>query len=473
MWCLTASIPVLGTGGVGSNPTMLIKKVEKNAGSMKKLLIQVPYFASTNNYGKYFPHPLLLLNIFEKGDTLLDLNLECFKSKKEGVYSKLDSCVKYIATSEFEEVVLNLGEFPPDADKHDTFLYFLKKVNEAKIRVSIQGVYPTLNGGLDSDFVTTKKTDFDVSSVIIPNDLLGQYPKVDGLLRASMKISYGCPRRCSMCPVVPIYNQTYRFNDAEKSAKIVEHYYEQGVRYITFTDDNLAVNTKRFKEFLTLLLNKNLKGLKLLCQEGFEVNSLVDEELVYLLKALKFDDVKVGVENIKADFLTRIDKCYIDPSKIDSVIQNAEKYKLDIRFLFLFDKFQSEEDVLDNLRYFSKNRISKFRVNVLRKYHDTKYSCDLSPKLSPNELKRLQALAYASAFITERFKDDLFSVTFEEFLSRHGYSRSEDNIFGKFNLGFIGTSRFLCALAYLAELHYGCSVSIIKTSATSAKISRA
>jgi hypothetical protein len=421
---------------------------------MNKLLVQLPYTASTNKYPKYFPIPALLFKQANYGiDEIRDINLECYKQSDEFKTEKTVAIVEYIHKNyeKYSKIIVNMGDFPPDADKNEYFDLFLRLI---KKKVYIMGVYPTINKLEDKENYIVMPTDFDTRGMQFPKEFLMRYPSVGEKLRASMKITNGCPRLCSMCPAALIYKAHYQCNAVGDSINEIKCYYHMGVRFITFTDDNLSAH-KSFKEFLTRLKAENLKGMQYICQEGFEVTTLTDESIVKLLKELNFVDNKVGVENIKADFLKEINKCYRNPKLIDKIIENVRKHELEIRFIFLISESLSESDIMDNLFYFADNGISNFRINVIRPYKDSTYKVD-KVKTELKTLNKLKALAYSSGFFIEKFNINIFRTKLIDFVKEKGYTFIEDKhtFSGKINFGF-DSSHFINGLKYMIEQHYG------------------
>ena len=166
---------------------------------MKRLLVQLPYFASTNNYARYFPYPLNLMAIQKSGDILLDLNVKCFKKKKAEVYEILDIAAKVINrqyTKNSFEIILNCGDYPPDADKNELFDYFLEKIDSGNKNVTITGTY-AVNKNINKKNVNVRYPLYDWRKVLIPIEMIEKYPTVGDKLKVNLNFSFGCPRKCN------------------------------------------------------------------------------------------------------------------------------------------------------------------------------------------------------------------------------------------------------------------------------------
>ena len=226
-----------------------------------------------------------------------DVNLLCYKVKKADKYVILDKYIEKINSLEADEYIVQVGDYAPDGDKYEYFEYFLERVNKP---LKLIGPYCIFEHRIAKfPNVISKEVYVDTYGVMVSDEMLMQYPNADKVKRATMRISNGCPRSCKMCPVPVIHNQFYKLEPMAESLKMIQEYYDRGVRLITFIDDNMGVNINKFKEFLLSIKAMNLKGLKLLSLEGFEIFLFQDEEVCQLLKETKWIDIKTGMENIK------------------------------------------------------------------------------------------------------------------------------------------------------------------------------
>lgn len=428
----------------------------------KRLLIQMCYDASTNKYPISFPLPMLLLNIKQENDDLLDLILETRDMVKEAKLTRLAKLVDDINNRlhTYDEIIVNMGEYPADADRYFYFEFFLGLLTKP---VSIMGTYAEINGEralqfnniIKGNIVNVLKTDFDIRTTFIPDYYLENYPKIGTKTRAVMKITWGCPQRCKMCPVPVMYDGKYKYDKVNDIVDRIVKLYERGVRFITFVDDNISTSDKRFVQVFKKVKSLNLKGLRYHSQEGFEVTAFANEEFCEIVSENTWEQVKLGVENIKADFLKKIGKYYFDPNDIDIALKNIVKYNIkNVRFFYLLGLDETEEDVLDNLRYFSKHHV-QLRTNIIRKYAGTKLNeMSWETNMSDHVMKRLKAMSYAISWLSF-YKVDLFEGnSFDKFITENGYTKTikDDVVYvtGRTKFGF-QTGRFKLAMKYMYE----------------------
>ncbi len=424
---------------------------------MSRLLIDLPYPADTNKYPKFFPHPLLLMKIKQPDDELLDYNLRCRGLGEASVKEELDR----LATSlenDVREVVVGCGHFPADADKNVWFDYFLRRLSRS---VLVTGIYPSVMPGrvgrLHSRH-TVLPTDWDIGDVVIPIEMLGEYPKVGKKLRASVRATRGCPRKCGMCPVWIIHRRKFEFWPVSKIIDRIKWYYDAGVRYITFIDDNLTVSPK-FDDMLEQLVGLDLRGMEYICQEGFEVTSFHRERMCCLLKQVRFVDMKMAIENVNEDVLRKIDKYYKEFAVVERALANIEKYGLEVGSYFLFGLERSEEDVLKNIRFIAEHALD-VRVNVVRTYEGgVVHDAQVDQKL----FKGYASLAYSASWYARALGVNIMARDAIDQLKKVGYeihmTKSRVLLEGKTDYWRM-TSRFVRGLKWMFSQVLGCDCSV-------------
>jgi radical SAM superfamily enzyme YgiQ (UPF0313 family) len=438
---------------------------------------------STSKYAIMFPYPMLLLKIKQEGDTILDLNFLSFEKTASEKEKIINECLSILENHNYDHIIVNVGEYAPDGHYSKWIEYFLKKV---KTPIEIMGPYvDTFKDNITlycNSLITKKrggnpdlqydllKTDYDISNVVIPMDMIEEYPKPGGKLKTNLKITYGCPRTCNMCPVYTIYKGKYEYKDIQGSLEIVKNYYDKGVRFFNFTDDNMSANVKKTKEFLSGLLKLNLKDAKFSNQEGFEVVAFLDDEFCKLLKEVKWIEPKVGVENIKDEFLKAIGKYYTSHDIVIQALSNITKYKLDVKFFFLMGYFQNNEDILDNIKFFVNNNLP-IRCNIIRKYEGNKMDEDLPILSTDIEMRHLKALAYSASWWKTTLKINIFSkddyVKYIEKYNitiRSGRDLNDDKITFNFDqaktyFGF-KTSKWITGMEYMIKNNLDLNVKI-------------
>lgn len=436
----------------------------------KRLLIQLPFDSNRNKLPQYFPYPMLLLNIKEDGDELVDLNLSLRGEKELVKMQAIQKFIDSINVKEYSSIIVNMGESSHDADRSKYFEFWMDR---AAFDYKIMGIYPTISRyKIIQKYPSAKiiPTDFYTDGVMIPIEMIKEYPIVKDKMKANLSITVGCPRTCKTCPVVPIHGKRYMTYNLDSAIEKILHYHYDGVRYITFTDDNISMNKKFFIHFLDRIIkereNKKLKGMRFFCAEGIEASVISDEEVCKRLVPAGFVDIKVMIENINPDFLKKINKQYLKPEMIESAIQNIKKYSLDARLILLIGLDETEEDILNNLKYVSKHKLP-VRANVIRPYDGV----DIQPtKVSEKVLENYRSLTQAIGWLGGELGIDLFEKdSLEQLIKNQNLKHSTVGemhvIEGKLNLGSITVGRCIRSIQYMLNERFNKEYKVINQDA--------
>lgn len=412
------------------------------------ILVQLPNNASTSKYPKTFPHPLNLMAFYNDGDEIMDLALDCYKKRKEEVFQILDDALSYLNTTETPTIIVNAGDFPPDAYYNEYYNYFFNGMTRPYVAI---GTYAKLFKEELSDRYS--HFSFNPEPPLYPKyDKIDykEYPTVGGKVKASIRASWGCPRKCSMCPVPPYFDGKYIYYDPLYIVEEIKFLYDKGIRYFTFVDDNLSYHDE-FVDLLLALRKLKLKGVQYHCQEGFDLGTF-DITRARLLKALKFDDIKIAFESTISRTTELINKNSINPESIQRTLDVIKETGLEVKAFMLLGLDETEEEILENLKFFAKNKMT-LRVNIVRDYNTTAMlDIKKSVKLDDKTLRGYKALAYASSFFVDTFNCNIFDTNPEDFVtSNPKYTYIGNELIGKTKFGF-QTSRFEKGIKYIFSM---------------------
>lgn len=433
-----------------------------------KLLVQALYDSSTNNYPRYFPNPLNLIMLANDNDVLLDFNLEAYKKNKEEKEEIVIRAAKIINESylKYEEIIINCGEYAPDGAFYDYFESLLDKI---KVKVSIVGSYPSVFPDRISkkypERIKIKEFDFNVNEAVLDTDLLKLYPEVDGLKKVNVKISNGCLRKCNFCPVHLIHKGKYTYFDIEQSLNLIKYYYNKGIRFFNFIDDNIGVSSK-FIDFLRRLKEENLKGAKFQVQEGFEVLIFKNKEICILLKENNFVDIKIGVENINEEVRKSLNKTFFSSNDLEIAMKNIQETNLDAKMFLLISSSQTSSEIMENVKYVLNYNLSA-RINILRAYENSKYFTEEKQSIiNDSELKEMKSLALALIWLNKEKKINVFNDrALQKLQLSMNLQITENNeeiiVIGNCNFGF-KTPYFVKALKYLLEMKKNCKLKTLQ-----------
>jgi DNA modification methylase len=369
------------------------------------------------------------MSIMSEQDQLIDLALLSFKKRKEEVFKLIDDLISDLHPD--DKVIVNAGDFPPDAAYNVYYDYFF---NGMTFPYEAMGTYIKVHGDrlkkrfkfMSTIEELTHKPDYHSINY-------NEYPTVDGKLRASIRASWGCPRRCAMCPVPTVFNNEYKYFDPINTANEIKKLYDQNVRYFTFIDDNLSAD-KQFIKLLLELRKLKLKGAKFHCQEGFDLGTF-DIKRARLIKKLNFDDVKIAFESIIPRTTNLINKSSINSISIQETVDIIKEVGLKVKAFMLLGLDETEEEVIENLSFFARNNMT-LRINIVREYHTLPKEI-IASRMDDKKLKSLKSLAYASSFYTEQFGLNLFDCGGKEFQEKTGLEFDYMNtLSGKTKYGF-------------------------------------
>jgi radical SAM superfamily enzyme YgiQ (UPF0313 family) len=207
-------------------------------------------------------------------------------------------------------------------------------------------------------------------------------------IRCTFRSSRGCPHNCTMCPVLQTYGKQVRRYSVEWTMNEIDILYNKyGVRQIGFLDDNLMYDRVMGKELLHQIIARQYKGLSLTFEEGLDVPTANDEELISLLKQAHFTHIKLGVESFNVETLKFINKPYKDPKLAWRAIELLQKYKLNpVCFICIGFPCDTEESIQHDVDILKKLKV-KLRVQILWAYPGIDYQ---GKGLPASTLKKLQ-----------------------------------------------------------------------------------
>lgn len=289
---------------------------------------------------KYYPQPYFLLAYAGKlkklGHTVELIDLFLNKASKQQISGN---------------VIVGTGEYAADVQ----YNYTLPKYQNAEYI----GMHSWFNK--------------NATNVILANELIGAepawelidfdaYPKPNNRKRACLRLSLGCPNKCSYCPVPMIFKGKYYKYDIDWAKRqISELYNNYRIKEFAITDDNLFADMRNGKELL-VWISENIKAHFFL-QEGIEIKHATDEEFCYLLKKSNFYDIRLGVETLESNVLKTINKPYHNADDISVATSNLRAAGFKKLKAFLIqglpgNNTQQEEDdikILTSLGYKIRN----------------------------------------------------------------------------------------------------------------------
>lgn len=146
----------------------------------------------------------------------------------------------------------------------------------------------------------------------------------------SVITSRGCPFNCHYCDH-SVFGYAYRLNSPEhviEELKMLKEKY--GINYISFEDDNFALNKERTIKICKMMIKENL-NLKWACE--LRVTS-VDEEMISWMKKAGCSIVYFGIESGDEEMLKFINKDQT-LEQVEKAIKICKKFNLKITGSFI------------------------------------------------------------------------------------------------------------------------------------------
>jgi hypothetical protein len=283
-------------------------------------------------------------------------------------------------------IIFNLGEATCMDYLYNyalTYLNNLRRMNP-KSNIYLTGYHAWLHKEKFKDFIMTTPHYFENDVIGKPNDetewhndwsvndwewMDRNVKSVTKGIRVTIRASRGCPHNCIMCPVKITYKKKIRRFSVCWVLEEIDHlYYNYGIRQIGFLDDNLFYNRKWGKQLLAEIISNKYKGLSLTFEEGLDVPTALDEELVEMMHRAGFTHMKLGVESFNPKTLKFINKPYQDPDMAIRAIRLLQKHKMNptcfICIGFPTDTYESIESTINKLIELKV----KLRVQILWAY---------------------------------------------------------------------------------------------------------
>lgn len=226
----------------------------------------------------------------------------------------------------------------------ETFIEMIRAYEQHRSLSDVRGIGYKENGKLV--FTEPRAKSFDLNLLPpLPYHLvdLGRFKlnasywgglfAADGESALSIETSRGCVYRCAYC-VHSAHRDKFRAMSAEKVVEGIAHIVRQGVKNVTFNDDNFFLDKKRARRVLSALVTENW-GLKIFVAVRSDcLNSMEDSDFL-LMKKAGICILSLGVESGCNRTLKRINKRETIEETFKAN-QRLAKYGINTWALFLY-----------------------------------------------------------------------------------------------------------------------------------------
>lgn len=185
-----------------------------------------------------------------------------------------------------------------------------------------------------------------------------------------VETSRGCTMTCNFCSMNRMYGRTFRTYSFERVMQDLANAKKNGARYITFSDDNITLNVKRFESLCDAIVAAGHNDLRYIVQAS-TAGIASSPTLARKMALAGIQIVFLGIENVSERNLKLMNKGNM-----------LEKTKLAIEYLhnnnmlivggmIIGHADDKEEDIAQNYEFFDKANIDFFGEQIITPYPKT------------------------------------------------------------------------------------------------------
>ena len=344
----------------------------------------------------------------------------------------------YHATAMYKEIL--------DSDDKVLFDYIIRREGEHAFNKLLQAIdgpcafkdVPNLSYIKDGIAIHNDASEsLDLSKIKLPDrrlisntNYVCRFPLVGAASAiACIEMSRGCIHNCNFCSIKLMYTTPYRTYSLDRvieDIKNIKQYQPQAGR-ISFVDDNITADPKRFEELCDLIIKNKLNTFKFSTQ-GSSIGLSSSETLAAKMKEAGFEHVVIGVENNSKTNLKYMGKGDIS-SRTETACKYLRKHGIKIVGALIFgwpdDDKESIKSVFRYLRklgtfYSAPQFYTPYPKTVLREdylkrnlidniddyiYYDHTFCNIHTNHLSSRELYKTAAVEYLKHFLFLQRKD--------------------------------------------------------------------
>ncbi|TVL96690.1 MAG: B12-binding domain-containing radical SAM protein [Candidatus Brocadia sp. WS118] len=185
-----------------------------------------------------------------------------------------------------------------------------------------------------------------------------------------VETSRGCTMTCNFCSMNRMYGRTFRTYSFERVMQDLANAKKHGARYITFSDDNITLNVKRFESLCDAIVAAGHNDLRYIVQAS-TAGIASSPALAQKMALAGIQIVFLGIENVSERNLKLMNKGNM-LEKTQRAIEYLHKNNLLIvGGMILGHAEDKEEDIAQNYEFFDKANIDFFGEQIITPYPKT------------------------------------------------------------------------------------------------------
>jgi len=176
----------------------------------------------------------------------------------------------------------------------------------------------------------------------------------------SFLTSRGCPFKCAFCSSCHYWGNRIRYRSVENVLEELRMLKAKfGIEEVKFEEDNLLLNKERAKELFRAMIAEKMNFFWNM-PNGAYIMSLLDEELVGLMKESGCFEVILAFESGDQEVLDNIVHKPLDLSKAEQAVKNLRKYDIDVHAFFIIGfPGETKEQIKNTFRFARKLKLDK------------------------------------------------------------------------------------------------------------------
>jgi len=182
--------------------------------------------------------------------------------------------------------------------------------------------------------------------------------------------SRGCIMPCNFCSMDKMYGKTFRTFRIERILKDIGNAKQQGANFIIFSDDNFALDIKRFEALCDAIVDAGHNDIRYIIQAS-STGIASSETLAKKMAKAGFRIVFLGIENVSEENLKLMKKGNIIEKTKQAVKRLNENDIMIVGGMIIGNPNDKEEDIARNYAFFVELQIDFFADQILTPYPKT------------------------------------------------------------------------------------------------------
>jgi anaerobic magnesium-protoporphyrin IX monomethyl ester cyclase len=186
--------------------------------------------------------------------------------------------------------------------------------------------------------------------------------------------SRGCPEKCIFCSTSKFFGHRFRAKSASRVIKeITDAAQNYGVEEIQFSDDNIALDRKRF---LKICEGIEGLGLHLCCPNGIRLDYIREDDFIRKLfvqmKKTGFYQVSFAIESGNEYILNKVIRKRLDLNRVKIHVKMAQDAGLKVHGFFIVGlPGERREQIQETLDYARKLKADSYSFSIATPFPGT------------------------------------------------------------------------------------------------------